>query len=273
MPIITISRGSLSGGTALAERVAQRLGYGCVSREVLVEAAAKYGVPEAKLSDFLDKVPGFWERLTVSRRLYLLFIQAIMCEFAQQGNLVYHGHAGHLLLKGIGHVLKVRLIAPLAYRITAVMARQGVSPKAALHYIQRVGEERRRRMRDLFEVDWRDPALYDVVVNLEEMSLETAADVVVYLAQHTEYQPTVASQKALADLTLRCRVQAAIVAHPATIGIMVEAQADGGSVRLAGVVECNELHEDIIHIAQTVPGVQEVISDLEVRPMFPYAEL
>jgi cytidylate kinase len=273
MPILTISRGSLSGGTALAECVAQRLGYGCVSREVLVEAAAKYGVPEAKLSDFLDKVPGFWERLTVSRRLYLFFIQAIMCEFAQQGNLVYHGHAGHLLLKGIDHVLKVRLIAPLAYRVTAVMERQGVSPKAALQYIQQVDEERRRRMRDLFEVDWRDPALYDVVVNLEEMSLETAADVVVYLAQHTEYQPTVASQKALDDLTLRCRVQAAIAAYPATIGIMVEAQADGGSVRLAGVVECNELHEDIIHIAQTVPGVQEVISALEVRPIFPYAEL
>lgn len=273
MPIITISRGSLSGGTALAECVAQRLGYGCVSREVLVEAAAKYGVPEAKLSDFLDKVPGFWERLTVSRRLYLLFIQAMICEFAQQGNLVYHGHAGHLLLKGIDHVLKVRLIAPLADRITAVMERQAVSPKAALHYIHRVDEERRRRMRDLFEVDWRDPALYDVVVNLEEMSLETAADVVVSLAQHTEYQPTVASQKALDDLTLRCRVQAAIAAYPATIGIMVEAQADGGSVRLAGVVECNELHEDIIYIAQTVPGVQEVISALEVRPIFPYAEL
>ena len=273
MPIITISRGSLSGGTALAERVAQRLGYGCVSREVLVEAAAKYGVPEPTLAAFLDKVPGFWERWTVSRRLYLLFIQASMCAFAQQGNLVYHGHAGHLLLQGIGHVLKVRLIAPLAYRLTAVMAQQGLSPKAAFHYIQRVDEERWRRMRDLFEVDWRDPALYDVVVNLAEMSLETAADVVGYLAQHPEYQPTAASRKALDDLTLRCRVQAAIAAHPATLGIMVEAQADGGRVRLAGVVEFNELEADIIHIAQTVPGVQEVISALEVKPIVPYAEL
>jgi osmotically-inducible protein OsmY len=44
-------------------------------------------------------------------------------------------------------------------------------------------------------------------------------------------------------------------------------------VRLAGVVECNELHEDIIHIAQTVPGVHEVIADLEVRPIFPSVEL
>jgi osmotically-inducible protein OsmY len=44
-------------------------------------------------------------------------------------------------------------------------------------------------------------------------------------------------------------------------------------VRLAGVVEFDELEEDIVHIAQTVPGVQEVISDLEVKPTLPYVEL
>src|SRR5919197_611039 len=52
MSIITISRGSFSGGQALAERVAQRLGYSCLSREVLVEAAATYGVPESTLAQF-----------------------------------------------------------------------------------------------------------------------------------------------------------------------------------------------------------------------------
>lgn len=60
MSIITISRGSLSGGQELAERVARRLGYRCISREVLVEAAAKFGVPELKLSEYLEKMPGFW---------------------------------------------------------------------------------------------------------------------------------------------------------------------------------------------------------------------
>ena len=39
---------------------------------------------------------------------------------------------------------------------------------------------------------WAYPALYDLVVNLE-----TAADVVVYMAQHPEYQPMPASAKAL----------------------------------------------------------------------------
>ncbi len=155
--------------------MAERLAYRCLSREVLVEAAATYGVPEPALAQFLDTSPGLWERLTQSRRLYLIFLQAVMCERALPGRLVYHGQAGHLLLPGIGHVLKVRLIAPLDVRIRAVMAREGVGREAALMSIQRVDEERLRRLRYLFQVDWRDPAVYDVVLNLEHMTLEAAA--------------------------------------------------------------------------------------------------
>jgi cytidylate kinase len=270
MSIITISRGSFSGGQTLAERVAERLAYRCLSREVLVEAAATYGVPEPALAQFLDTIPGLWERLTRSRRLYLIFLQAVMCERALPGRLVYHGQAGHLLLPGIGHVLKVRLIAPLDVRIRAVMAREGVGRDAALMYIQRVDEERLRRLRYLFQVDWRDPALYDVVLNLEHMTLETAVDVVLFMAQHPEYQPTPASTKALQDLTLSCRVQAAVAAHSTTRGIEVEAQADDGVVRVRGSVHAAELLEEILELVQTVPGVKEVITEVDIRPIFPY---
>ena len=48
MSIITISRGSLSGGQALAERLANRLGYRCISSEALIEAAAIDGAGETK---------------------------------------------------------------------------------------------------------------------------------------------------------------------------------------------------------------------------------
>ena len=46
MAIITISRGTFSGGLQVAECVAEKLGYRCVSREVLVNAAKQYGVLE-----------------------------------------------------------------------------------------------------------------------------------------------------------------------------------------------------------------------------------
>jgi cytidylate kinase len=273
MSIITISRGTLSGGQALAEQVAQRLGYRCISREVLVEAAAASGVPEAKLVQYLEKMPGVWERLTTSRRLYLIFIQAAMCELAQEGRLVYHGQAGHQLLPGISHVLKVRLIAPLEYRIDAAMARHGLSREAAVRYIQQVDEERLRRMRYLFDIDWRDPALYDVVLNLQHMRLETAADVVIAMAQHPEYQPTAASRRALAALTLSCRVKAAVAAHPETFGLEIGVEVDDGVVRLTGTIAFPELVAEIVQVAERVPGVKAVDTDFKIRPVVAYTEL
>jgi cytidylate kinase len=271
MSIISISRGSLSGGQTLAERVAERLGYHCISSEALIEAAAKYGVPEPKLSEVFDKTPSFWERLTKSRRLYLIFIQAAMCELAQQGKLVYHGQGGQQLLKGISHIMKVRLIAPLEYRLKVAIEREGLATReAALQYLHQIDEERLRRMRYLFNVDWRDPVLYDVVLNIEHMSMETAADVVIYMAQHPEYQPTAASLRKLDDLTLSCRIKASLAAHPVTSGIDVDVRADDGIVWMTGLIDSGELEYEIIRVAQAVSGVKEVISDLEIKPVFPY---
>jgi cytidylate kinase len=262
MSIITIARGSLSGGEALAERVAGWLGYRCVSSEDLIQNAANYGVPEPTLARLFDKTPSFWERLTQSRHLYLLVLQAAVYELARGGKLVYHGQAGQQLLKGISHVIKVRLIAPLAYRIESAMAREGLGREAAQQYIQRVDEDRLRRMRYLFHVDWREPALYDVVLSLEYMSLETAADVVTYAAQRPEYQPTPASEKWLADLTLSARVRAVLAVR----GIELTVQADNGVIWLTGLTDSEALQSEVIAMAHAVPGVKEVIADLEIAP-------
>ena len=46
MTIITISRGSYSKGKEIAEKTAQKLGYECVRREIILEATGKYHLPE-----------------------------------------------------------------------------------------------------------------------------------------------------------------------------------------------------------------------------------
>jgi cytidylate kinase len=266
MPIITISRGSLSGGRALAERVAAWLGYRCITSEELIEAAAHYGVPEPKLSQVLVKGPSFWERLMKARHLYLIFLQAAMYELAREGDLVYHGQAGQQLLRGIAHGITVRLIAPLEDRLRAVMARKGLPRARALQYVRQVDEARVRQMRDLFHVDWRDAALYDVVVNLEHMRLERAADAVIYLARHPAYQATPASEKQLADLAMTWRVKASLAVH----GGDVEVRAEDGIVWLTGFVISSEATDFLVRMTQMVSGVTEVISELEIKPVFPY---
>lgn len=49
MSIVTIARGSYSRGKEVAERLAKKLGYECISREILLEASKEFNIPEIKL--------------------------------------------------------------------------------------------------------------------------------------------------------------------------------------------------------------------------------
>ena len=49
MSIVTISRGSYSKGKDVAEKLAQKLQYDCVSREILLEASEEFNIPEISL--------------------------------------------------------------------------------------------------------------------------------------------------------------------------------------------------------------------------------
>ena len=146
MPIITIYQGASAEGQELAESVAQTLGCRCIGREVLVRASRCYGIPEAKLNEIVEKGPHWWKRLVRDLRPYRVALQATLCELAHDGKVVYHGHLGHELLSGIGHVLKVLLTAPIEYRVEQVQRRQNFTAMAARHYIEEVDKARSRRL-------------------------------------------------------------------------------------------------------------------------------
>lgn len=260
MTIIAISRGTFAGGEALATTVAERLGYRCLSREVLLEAGWGYGIPVDKLSAALDKRPPLWERLIGKRTHYLTFVKAALCDQALAGPLVYHGYVGHLVFPGVSHVVRVRTIADTEYRIEAAMRHQGFARKDAVAYIDRVDKERRAWARSAFDVEWDDPALYDVILNLGRMTLETACETIVRLTERKEFQPTEASMKALRDLALSNRVAARLARDPRTQAAVLEVAADNGIVTVTGTTQSPALLEAVSVVARDVNGVREVRS-------------
>ena len=68
MAIITISRGSFSHGKEIAEKVAEILGYECVSREILLEASQYFKVSEKKLIESIHDAPSIFDRITTAGR-------------------------------------------------------------------------------------------------------------------------------------------------------------------------------------------------------------
>jgi len=266
MPIITIYQGASGDGQELAESLAQALGYRCVGREVLVEASRRYGIPEAKLNEVVEKGPHWWERLLQDLRPYRIALQATLCELAQDGKVVYHGHVGHELLSGIGHVLKVLLTAPMPFRIEQVRGRQTLTDAAARHYIDEVDKARSRRLMEMFGADWRDPNRYDLILNMAKMSREGAKLVILGAANLAEYQPTAASDQAFKDLALGSRVYATLMASSSVRGSALDVRAEDGHVCVKGRVDHEALEDEVVKLVKNVPGVTGMTTNIYSVP-------
>jgi cytidylate kinase len=264
MSIIAISRGTFSGGEAVAMGLAERLGYRCISREVILDAAWKYKLSEEELAAAMEKVPPLWERMAGPRATHLVYVQAALCKYAQEDNLVFHGYLGHLLLPGISHVLSVRVIADSEFRIKAVMERHPrLSRKEAIARCEKLDRDRRQWTRSMFHVDWDDAGLYDLVLNLSRMSVATACHTVMRLAEHEEFRPTAASLKAVRDLALQSQVLAALASDDRTQGADLEVRADAGIVIVKGTTQSPVILEAAAAVARRVPGVKDVKSEVK----------
>lgn len=259
MSIITISRGTFSGGEALAKRVAERLRYRCLGRETNLETAAqRYMVPAEELSAAMEKRPSFWERMLGERAAYLAFVRAALCEEARAGKLVYHGYLGQVLLAGISHVISVRVIADAEARIQAARRQQNLAREDALAYIEKADRERREWIRFLFEVDWENPHLYDLVLNLSRMSLDAASETVAQLTERDEFKPNAASLKAMEDLTLHSQVAAALAMDFRTRGVDLRVTADDGMVTIIGKSRWPEVADAVPVVVRQVAGVKAI---------------
>lgn len=211
MAVITISRGSYSKGREIAERVAQELGYACISREVLLEASEHFNIPEVKLVRALHDAPSILERFTRGQDKYVAFIERAFLERVQSDNLVYHGLAGHFFLPRVAHALKVRIIADLEDRARLEAEREGITVNQARRILQKDDEERRKWALHLYGLDTANPRLYDLCVHIRKLTADDAVDLIVRTARLPEFRTTEQSRQRVKDLLLAAQARSAIV--------------------------------------------------------------
>jgi len=210
MGVITISRGSYSRGKETAEKLAQQLGYECISRDILLEASAHFNVPEVKLVRAIHDAPSFFERFKHGKEKYILFIREAFLEHIRKDNVVYHGLAGHFFVKGISNILKVRIIANLENRIKEEMSRQKISEKEARYILKKDDEERRKWSMHLYGINTNDPRLYDIVLHIDNLKVRDAIDILADMARRPCFQTTPESRMKINDFHLAAKAHAAI---------------------------------------------------------------
>jgi cytidylate kinase len=256
MSIITISRGSYSKGREVAEKVSARLGYECISREVLLEASREFNVPEIRLARAIHDAPSILDRIGYKKDRYIAFIWAALLQHFKKGNVVYYGLAGHFFVKDIPHVLKVRVNADFDMRVRSEVEREGVSRKEALRILRHDDEERRKWSEYLYGINTSDPSLYDLVIHIGNMSTEDAASIICSTAALDTFKRTQESQQALEDIALASQVKAALM----DLAPDVDVVATDGIVEIhtaALLFEAKGIIADIQAIARSIKGVKD----------------
>src|SRR5467141_3125992 len=117
MSIVALSHEIGSGGPEIGQKVAERLGLHSMDQELISEAALRYGLLEEKLSSLDESKPSLFERFDAETRRYITVLQTGLFEFGEKDRVVLMGGAGQWLLRGIPHVVRVRVMAPFDLRV------------------------------------------------------------------------------------------------------------------------------------------------------------
>lgn len=260
MQIICISRGTYGGGKQLAEALAGKLGYECLSRETLCDRATDAGIPVGKLEMAMLRRRPLSEQLSIERDRFKAFVAASLCESnPKSAGLVYHGRTGHLPLPGVSHLLRIRAIMDPEMRAGLTMDRLGLTRAKARQYNAQVDEDRRRWVRAIYNVDWDDPGQYDLVVNLSHVNVINAAAGLVALAQLPEFQPTPANLRILGDIGLAARCRLAVADDPRTRQLDVNVKAEHGHVLVTYLPRQAQAAPHIPEILEKIDGVEHLV--------------
>lgn len=267
MAIITVARQIGSLGNEIAADVAQRLHYTLIDQRKLQMAAESYGMLKSELEEVHEKRPTLVTRyLTMRHRAYLDMIQTIIYNYAREDNVVILGRGATVLLSDVPSALHVNIFAPYNRRVEVVMSREGVTRSLAEQLVKESDQDRAGYMKYLFDRDWMDPLLYDVMINAGVITPEHACNLIVDAAHAKELLE--AHDRALEILDNHILVRKAEEAllrakqvNPRHISVAVTTP---GIVKLTGIVNSEKEKLAAEAVVREVSGVRDVENELYV---------
>lgn len=265
MAIITISRQMGSGGIPIAHKAAEKLGYTLIDGDAIMEVADRYGLTQESLELADEKPPHFSEKLDSKHETALHLIELIILDYALKGNVIIYGRGGQDLLKGINSVLRVRVIAPFEERVERWAEREWLDPERARFLVRKSDQQRAGFIKYYFDRDWDDPLGYDLVINTERLTEESAVRMICDAIKDRNLTEAKAeNKKALADLVLRKRVEIAICSGGSIEHDLLEITVREGTVTLGGQLHSTTDRRRAVEFARTTPGVMEVVDEVRV---------
>ena len=267
MAIITIARQMGSLGSETATHVARRLDYTLLDQAKLQRAAEDYGMLKSELEEVHERRPTLITRyLTMRHRAYLDMMQTIIYQYARADDVVILARGATVLLSDVPSALHVNVFAPYERRVEVVMAREGITRPVAEQVVRESDQDRAGYMRYLFDQDWMEPLLYDVMINTHVTTREQACDLIVQAAHAKELLD--AHEQSLVILgnhiLVRRAEEALLKAKQVNPRHISASVTTPGVVKLMGIVNSEKEKLAAESVVREVPGVSDVDNELYV---------
>jgi cytidylate kinase len=198
--LITISRQYGAGGSRVAQRVAELLGWRVVDNELVERVAAEAGLAPEDVARREERAPGFVQRLaralvagtpeagpspaitiplsSLAEPDLVRVTERVVAQVAAEGRVVLVGRAAAAVLASEREALHARLVASREYRIAVAAERLGLGAEEAARVTDDTDKSRARYHKENYKREWASPVEYHMTLNTELLGLEEAARII-----------------------------------------------------------------------------------------------
>jgi cytidylate kinase len=184
-PCIALSRPVGAGATEIGQKLAARLGYEFLDRQIL-DRIANASHARRQLVEALDEkaragieryAAELFRREVFHENDYLRWLVDTLVTLAEHGGAVILGRGAQFILP-LERTLRVLVVAPAEDRARRLAQKESLSPADAARRVELADRERSEFARQMLKFDPDDASRYDIAVNTATLGIDGATELV-----------------------------------------------------------------------------------------------
>jgi cytidylate kinase len=186
IPVITVAMEPGSGGSVMAQKIAERLGFSYFHRGIVEEISKSAEtrstvintLEKERLSGVRDFISSLMEDQYIHPDTYLKHLLEVISTIGKHGRAVIVGRGANFILPA-EDIFSVRVIAPTEMRIRNVALAYRVTTEEAKRRVIQRESRRKAFVRHSFNADIANPIHYNLTINTAKMSISAAVEAVI----------------------------------------------------------------------------------------------
>jgi cytidylate kinase len=186
LPSITLSMEPGSGGSVMAQKIAERLGFSYFHRDIVEEISKTAKIrstvvntlEKERLSGVKDFISSLIEDHYIHPDTYLKHLLEVISTIGNHGRAVIVGRGANFILPA-EDIFSVRVIAPKEMRVRNVALEYRVTSEEAKRRVIRRESRRKAFVRHSFNADITNPIHYNMTINTGKMSIAASVEAVI----------------------------------------------------------------------------------------------